>query len=128
MYIPLGYNVYLDVLICRFSIVGGLELVRTYSKYARDIFKLHPSRYSTIVMETIAAMHEAHFVPLHAQSNSYCLSPLLLEGRNKLVVATIRGEISCLEFHSPSAQRPPSFTPVNFTYIPGEALDDIKYL
>ena len=65
-------------------------------------------------------LHEAHFVPLRAQSNAYCLSPLHLEGRNKLVVATIRGEISCLEFHSPSAQRPPVFTPVNFTYIPGE--------
>lgn len=65
-------------------------------------------------------LYEAHFVALRVQSNAYCLSPLRLEGKNKLVVATIRGEISCLEFHSPSAQRPPGFTPVNFTYIPGE--------
>ena len=71
---------------------------------------------------TVALLHlyEAHFVPLRAQSNTYCLAPLHLEGRTKLVVATIRGEISCLEFHSPSALRPPGFTPINFTYIPGE--------
>ena len=65
-------------------------------------------------------LHEAHFVPLRAQSNIYSVVPLRLEGRNKIVVATIRGEISYLEFHNPSTQRPPSFTQINFTYIPGE--------
>lgn len=65
-------------------------------------------------------LHEAHFVPLREQSNVYCVVPLSLEGRKKVLVATIRGEISCLEFHNPAAQRPPSFTPINFTYIPGE--------
>ena len=65
-------------------------------------------------------LHEAHFVPLRAQSNIYSVVPLRLDGKNKMVVATIRGEISCLEFHSPSAQRPHSFTPINFTYIPGQ--------
>ena len=65
-------------------------------------------------------LHEAHFVPLRAQSNIYSVVPLTLEGKSKVLVATIRGEISCLEFHSPTAQRPPSFTPINFTYIPGE--------
>ena len=67
-------------------------------------------------------LHEAHFVPLRAQSNIYSVVPLTLEGKNKVLVATVRGEISCLEFHSPAAQRPPSFTPINFTYIPGEVL------
>ena len=65
-------------------------------------------------------LHEAHFVPLRVQSNVYGLVPLQLGRRNKLLVATIRGEIACLEFYSPAAQRPPSLNPINFTYIPGE--------
>ena len=65
-------------------------------------------------------LHEVHFVPLRTQSNLYSVVPLHVEGKNKLVVATVGGEIFCLEFHSPAAGRPPSFTPINFTYIPGE--------
>ena len=64
-------------------------------------------------------LHEVHFVPLRTQSNLYGVIPLRLEGKNKLVVATIGGEIFCLEFHSPATERPPSFAPINFTYIPG---------
>lgn len=64
--------------------------------------------------------HEAHFVPLREQSNVYGLLSLhMFDGLNKLVVATFRGQIYCLEFHKPSIQRPPSFQPISFTYIPG---------
>ena len=68
---------------------------------------------------SVLRLDEAHFIPLSAQSNTYCLVPLQMKEKAKLVVATIRGEISCLEFHSSSTRRPPSFTPINFTYIPG---------
>lgn len=72
-------------------------------------------------------LHEVHFVPLRAQSNIYSVVPLTLEGKNKVLVANVRGEISCLEFHVPAAQRPPSFTPINFTYIPGEMKVRLAY-
>ena len=64
-------------------------------------------------------LHEAHFVPLREQSNVYGLLNLHIDGLNKLVVATFRGQIFCLEFHKPSIQRPPSLQPISFTYIPG---------
>lgn len=64
--------------------------------------------------------HESQFVPLQRQSNIYGLLDLCVNGSNKLVVATLRGEIFCLEYHKPSIQRPPSLTPISFNYIPGK--------
>ena len=63
--------------------------------------------------------HESQFVPLQRQSNIYGLLGLCVNGYNKLVVATLRGEIFCLEYHKPSIQRPPTLTPISFNYIPG---------
>ena len=64
-------------------------------------------------------LHEAHFLPLRNPSNIYGLLHLLMDGSNKLVVATLRGEVHCLEFHDPMMQRPPSFKSITFSYIPG---------
>lgn len=70
-------------------------------------------------------LHEAHFIPLRNQSNIYGLLDLCIDGSNKLVVTTLRGEVHCLEFHDPLVQRPPSFKPITFSYIPGGgAYDD----
>ena len=65
-------------------------------------------------------LHEAHFLPLPNPSNIYGLLSLCIEGSNKLVVTTLRGEVYCLEFHDPLIQRPPSFKLVTFSYIPGK--------
>ena len=66
-------------------------------------------------------LHEANFVafPGQRQSNIYGLSSLRLGGSNKLLVATLRGQIFCLEFHK-NPLRPPLFYPINFSYIPGK--------
>ena len=63
--------------------------------------------------------HETQFFPLQTQSNIYGLLSIFVNGTNKLVVSTLRGEIFCLEYHKPSVQRPPTLTPINFNYIPG---------
>ena len=63
--------------------------------------------------------HEAQFVSLPGQSNIYGLLSLKMEGTHKLVVATVRGQIFCLEYQR-GALRPP-LLPINFTYIPGIA-------
>lgn len=63
--------------------------------------------------------NEAQFVPLQSQSNIYGLVVLCVSGSCKLVVATLRGVIYCLDYHKPSIQRPPSLSPINFNYIPG---------
>ena len=66
-------------------------------------------------------LHEAHFMPLRSPSNVYGLVSLCLDGSNKLVVTTLRGEVYCLEFYDPLAQpqRPPSFKSITLSYIPG---------
>ena len=61
--------------------------------------------------------HEAQFVSLPGQSNIYGLLSLKVEGTYKLVVATVRGQVFCLEYQR-GALRPP-LLPINFTYIPG---------
>lgn len=65
------------------------------------------------------SFHEAHFIPLDNQSNNDGLMNLCINGSNKLVVTTLRGEVYCLEFHDPLIQRPPSFKSIMFSYIPG---------
>lgn len=72
-----------------------------------------------LVIQPKIILHEAHFMPLHHQSNIYGLLNLCIEGSNKLVVTTLRGEVHCLEFHDPLIQRPPSFKPITFSFIPG---------
>ncbi len=64
-------------------------------------------------------LHEAHFMSLRNPSNIYGLLHLCMDGSNKLVVATLRGEVYCLEFHDPLMQRPPLFKSITFSYIPG---------
>lgn len=64
-------------------------------------------------------LHEVYFFPLRIQSNIYGLLNLHIEGSNKLVVTTLGGEVSSLEFHDPLVQRPPSFRPITLSYIPG---------
>ena len=71
--------------------------------------------------------HEAQFFPLQTQSNIYGLLDIRVRGLNKLVVATLGGEIFCLEYHKPSIQRPPSLTPITFNYIPGMAKGGILF-
>ena len=63
--------------------------------------------------------HEANFVSLrdHGQSNIYSLVHLNIAGHSKLVVATLRAQIFCLEYQKDSLR--PLLTPINFTYIPG---------
>lgn len=64
-------------------------------------------------------LHEVHFMPLRSQSNIYGSLNLCIDGSNKLVVTTLRGEVHCLEFYDPLVQRPPSFKSIAFSYIPG---------
>ena len=65
-------------------------------------------------------LYEVYFFPLRNQSNIYGLLNLRIKGsNNRLVVTTLRGEIFCLEFHNPLVQRPPSFKPIAFSFIPG---------
>ena len=66
------------------------------------------------------SLHEAHFMPLRNQSNIYGVLNLYVNGSNKLVVTTLRGEVYSLEFHDPLIQRPPSFKSITFSYIPGK--------
>ena len=63
--------------------------------------------------------HEANFMSLrdHGQSNVYGLAHFAIGGQNKLVVATVRAQIFCLEYQKDSVR--PKLTPINFTYIPG---------
>ena len=65
--------------------------------------------------------HEANFIafPNQRQSNIYGLCSLRINGCNKLLVATLRGQIFSLEFHK-TPLRPPLFNPINFSYIPGK--------
>lgn len=72
-------------------------------------------------------LHEANFLPLHNQSNIYGLLSFHINGSNKLVVATLRGEVYSLEIHDPLTQRPPSLKLINLSYIPGN-LDDFHFL
>lgn len=67
-------------------------------------------------------LHEVYFFPLRNQSNIYGLLNLHIKGCNKLVVTTLPGEVYSLEFHNPLVQRPPSFKPLTFSYIPGMVL------
>lgn len=64
-------------------------------------------------------LHEANFVSFreHGQSNVYGLTWLEIAGQNRLVVATVRAQIFCLEYQRDTVW--PSLTPINFTYIPG---------
>ena len=65
--------------------------------------------------------HEANFIafPNQRQSNIYGLCSLRINDCNKLLVATLRGQIFSLEFHK-TPFRPPLFNPINFSYIPGK--------
>ena len=65
--------------------------------------------------------HEANFIafPNQWQSNVYGLCTVKINGCNKLLIATLRGQIFCLEFYK-TPLRPPLFNPINFSYIPGK--------
>ena len=61
--------------------------------------------------------HEANFVSLPDQSNVYGLAQVKVGDFNKLVVATVRAQILCLEYQRDTVR--PLLSPINFTYIPG---------
>lgn len=64
-------------------------------------------------------LHELNFLSLPSQSNVYGMVNIHYKGSNKLLVATLRGEIFKLEFEKRSLR--PSLKPVTFSYIPGTA-------
>ena len=61
--------------------------------------------------------HELNFFPLPSQSNIYGLVSLKLNNQNKLLVATLSGEIFRLEIDTHNLQS--YWKPITFSYIPG---------
>ena len=71
-------------------------------------------------MSDVIDFHEANFVSLPDQSNVYGLVHLKVGEMNKLVVATVRAQILCLEYQREAVR--PLLSPINFTYIPGSPI------
>lgn len=65
-------------------------------------------------------LHELNFLSLPSQSNVYGMVDIHYQGSNRLLVATLRGEIFKLEFEKQALR--PSLKPVTFSYIPGSIL------
>ena len=76
-------------------------------------------------MDDAIDFHEVNFVslPEQGQSNVYGLVHLSLGGQNKLVVATVRGQIFCFEYQRDSVR--PLLSPISFTYIPGSSWERV---
>ena len=68
------------------------------------------------------SLHELSFLgfPNQSQSNVYGLVNIRCDGENRLLVATLQGEVFWLE-HSHDGLRT-SLKPINFSYIPGTFL------
>ena len=67
---------------------------------------------------------EAHYCGLFSQSNVYGLSDVCLPGgKNKLLVASLRGKVMSMEFQNTR----PLAKEVHFTYIPGNSPVFAKY-
>ena len=65
------------------------------------------------------SLNELSFLSLPSQSNVYSMAAVNYLGSNKLLIATLRGEIFKLEYEKRSLR--PSFKPVPFSYIPGNS-------
>ena len=77
-------------------------------------------------MSEVIDFHEANFVSLPDQSNVYGLVHLNVGDLNKLVVATVRAQILCLEYQRDTVR--PLLSPINFTYIPGSYIHDVSII
>ncbi|XP_070570250.1 KICSTOR complex protein kaptin-like [Ptychodera flava] len=67
-------------------------------------------------------LSEAHFYNLPSQSNVYGLTSITFpDGSNKILVASLRGKIVCVEYQNERGVFRPSVKEVHFTYIPGDA-------
>ena len=104
------------VVMCCFSLIS-LEMESSQQQESAGLEQLtsHPPA------SPVLNFHEANFIafPNQRQSNIYGLCSLRINGCNKLLVATLRGQIFSLEFHK-TPLRPPLFNPINFSYIPGK--------
>ncbi|XP_013407661.1 KICSTOR complex protein kaptin [Lingula anatina] len=73
-------------------------------------------------MSLSSALSEAHFCSLQSQSNVYGLAKFSTPcGRNKLLAASLRGQIICMEYQTVTGKLKPLPREVQFTYIPGDA-------
>lgn len=72
---------------------------------------------ATINSQHSTLFHELNFFPLPSQSNIYGLTHIKVDGSNKLLVATVSGEIFRLEVDHHTLQS--LCKPITFSYIPG---------
>lgn len=79
-----------------------------------DPLSSHPSDVS---LPNAHSFHELNFFPLASQSNAYGLTSISVGGVNKLLVATVSGEIYRLEVDQKTLQS--SWKQITFSYIPG---------
>ena len=64
--------------------------------------------------------NETYFLNLESQSNIYCCSKIFSADEEKLLIATLRGNVSCIECEDDSkGSRNLCANAVYFTYIPG---------
>ncbi|XP_077993085.1 KICSTOR complex protein kaptin-like [Glandiceps talaboti] len=71
---------------------------------------------------SLCELIEAHFYCLPSQSNLYGLTSITFpDSQNKILVASLRGKIVCVEYQKERGVFRPSAKEVHFTYIPGDA-------
>lgn len=78
-----------------------------------DPLSSHPSDLS---LSSAHSFHELNFFPLASQSNTYSLVSINVGGVNKLLVATVSGEIYRLELDQKTLKS--SWKQITFSYIP----------
>ena len=84
-----------------------------YSSTASEVSRQLPN-------DPAVSLHELSFLSLPSQSNVYSMAAVSYQGSNKLLIATLRGEIFKLEYEKRSLR--PSFRTVPFSYIPGSKI------
>ena len=89
--------------------------------YKAFMFYKLPFPLPNVIFLSAVNLQEAHYCGLFSQSNVYGLSNVCLPGatsggKNKLLVASLRGKVMSMEFQNTR----PLAKEVHFTYIPGK--------
>ena len=92
---------------------GGNDTLEISTKLSMSI----KSSGTSLPTQQTLTFHELNFFPLPNQSNIYGFVNIQINGHNKLLVATVRGEIYRLEFDPKTLQA--SYKLITFSYIPG---------
>lgn len=72
-------------------------------------------------MTTMNKLKCSHFFTIPSQANVYTFSKLqLVNGTNKLLVATLKREVFCFEFVENNGTLIPTVKEISFTYIPSK--------